>query len=57
MKFSNLYVTQKEITLRKELRKKYKVQEHMLTGHAPERLYPPRLNRMEIAPKKTSKSS
>ena len=41
MKSNNLYVTHKEITLRKELKKKYNVQEYMLTGHTPVRLYPP----------------
>jgi len=50
MKSNNLYVTHKEITLRKELQKKYKVQESMLTGHTPVRLYPPRLNKIEKIP-------
>ena len=50
MKSGNLYVTHKELTLRKELQKKYKVQEHTLTGHTPEQLYPPRLNKIEKIP-------
>lgn len=57
MKSNNLYVTHKEITLRKELQKKYNVQESMLTGHIPVRLYPPRLNKIEISSKKTNNSS
>lgn len=52
MKSKNLYVTYKEITVRKELQKKYKVQEYMLTGHTPLRLYPPRLNKIEYPPKR-----
>ncbi len=50
MKSNNLYVTHKEITLRKELKKKYNVQEYMLTGHTPIRLYPPPLNKREKIP-------
>ena len=57
MKSRKLYDTYKEITLRKELQKKYKVQEYMLTGHTPVRLYPPRLNKIEMSPKKTNNSS
>ena len=47
MKSSKLYNTYKEIILRKELKKKYNVQEYMLTGHAPSRLYPNRLDKRE----------
>ncbi|GAI27194.1 unnamed protein product [marine sediment metagenome] len=57
MKSRKLYNTYKEINLRKELKKKYKVQESMLTGHTPVRLYPPRLNKIEISSKKTNNSS
>ena len=48
MKSGNLYVTHKELTFRKELQKKYKIQEHLLTGHTSERLYPPPLKKGTI---------
>lgn len=45
MKTSNLYTTHKEIVLREELKKKYNVEEHKLTGHTSSRLYPARLDK------------
>ena len=50
MKSSKLYTTYEEIKLREELKKKYNVQEHKLTGHTPSRLYPPPLNKREKIP-------
>ena len=47
MKSSKLYTTYEEIKLREELKKKYNVQEHKLTGHTPSRLYPSSLYRRE----------
>ncbi len=52
MKSSKLYTTFEEIKLREELKKKYNVQEHKLTGHIPSRLYPPPLHKKEMVPSK-----
>ncbi len=52
MKSSKLYTTYEEIKLREELKKKYNVQEHKLTGHTPSRLYPTPLHKREIVSSK-----
>ena len=55
MKTSNLYTTHREIVLRKELKKKYDVEEHKLTGQTSSRLYPARLDKREkISLKRTA---
>ncbi len=53
MKSINLYTTYKEIKLREELKKKYNIQDYMLTGHIPSNLYRTRLyKKQRISSKK-----
>jgi len=45
MKPRKIYSTYKEINIKQELKKKYNVQECMLTGHIPAKLYPARIGK------------